>query len=360
MPRPAQTDQLDATVAVALLFGDADTLKERAIERLVAASPDADRVGARPTVLEGSEVQAKQIAAELSALPLFAAQRIVVIKRVNAMAEDAQHKLAEALTQLPDSIRVIMTAGEGTGSWRARRPRVLKDLHKAAGQAGIVLELSSPRQQDLPRWVAREAQRLGKQISRAAAERLVELTGGTADQIVAELEKIALYAGEAEVIDEDAVEAVASVSGEATVFELVDAIGQRNLPVALRALDLVLPTASTRGAALPLLGMISRQLRLIWQARVAARSGGRLDRDQELSGEIAAKFPEQHNILSTIKRQNFLAQKYTNQARNFTDAQLARALVRIYETDLTLKGQTSQRLDDRLAVETLIVQLRQL
>ena len=360
MPAPAQTSQLDTSAQVTLLWGDAQILTDRAIERILAASAEAEQAGTGPTILEGSEVQKDEILAELSGLSLLAPQRLVLIKRVHAMAEEAQHALAQALERLPDGVRVIMTAGEGKGPWQARRPPVVADLRKAAEQAGQVLDLSGPQQRDLPQWAVREAERLGKQISQEATQRLVELTGGTVDRIIAELDKIALYIGEAEVIDETAVEAVTSVSEEATVFELVDAIGQRDVPTALRALDLLLPTGTPRGAAIPLLGMIARQLRLIWQARVAARSGARLDRGQQVSEEISAQFPEQHNILSTLKGRDFLARKYTSQARNFTDAQLARALVKVYETDLTIKGQTAEQVDDRLALEMLIVELCQL
>ncbi len=352
----AHTSQLDATAKVMLLFGDAETLKDRAIDQLLQDDSDAD-----VTILEGRELPDKaQLAAELSGLSLYAPHRLVVIKRVDGMATDQQRDLAEVLQRLPDGTRVIMTAGEAS---RSKRPPVAAELAKVSKKLGQVRELSSPHAHSLPRWVAQETERLGKNISPQAAERVVELTGGQVDRIVSELEKIALYIGDAELIDEAAVEAVTSVSEEATIFQLVDAIGQRQPEAALKAVSPMLSGLTSKELSNRIGGiltMIARQLRLIWQARLAAQAGARVDRNQKLPDELAARFPEEHNLLSTIEHHDFLARKYTNQARNFTDPQLARALVKVYQTDLVRKGQTDQQLDPRLVLETLIVELCQM
>lgn len=357
MSPSARTNQIDTCAPVTLLFGDAEVLKDRALEQIVAARLETEEAGTGLSILEGTEAQIEDIVAELTGLSLLASERIVVIKRVDAMAADNQRRLADTLERLPEGVQVIMTTGEAT---RSGQPPVVAQLAKASKKLGQVRKLSSPYEKKLPQWTVQEAQRLGKNISAQAAEQLIELTGGSIDRIVAELEKIALYIGDTEVIDEAAVAAVTSVSLQATNFQLADAIGNRDVPAALHALSILLPPTAGQGAGLPLVGMIARQLRLIWQTRVAARAGTRIDRGQQVSEELADKFPQRHNIVEAVGNRDWLARKLTAMARNFTDAQLAQGLARVYETDLMLKGQAEEQIDERVALETLIVELCQL
>ncbi len=353
-PPPARS-QLDSSAAVTLLFGDADILKTRAI-----ATMEEDEEEADVTVLEGRELDKERMGTELSGRSLLAAKRIVVIKRVDEMDADGQEDLVRALERLPDDIQVIMTAGEGPKRGSAPVSAPLAKISKKLGQ---VRELSSPAEKYLPQWTVEEAQRIEKRIDPQLAQRLVELTGGRVDRIVSELEKLALYVGEAQTIDAAAVEAVTSISEEATVFELVDSIGQQDALAALAALSCLLTGLSggeLTGAALGAVGMIARQLRLLWQIRVAVREGVRLDRGQELPVELGDKFPQQHDIAGAVGNRDWLARKLTAQARNFGDVQLARGLARVYETDLWIKGQAGRQSDPRLALETLVVELCQM
>jgi len=122
-------------------------------------------------------------------------------------------------------------------------------------------------------------------------------------------------------------------------------------------LERTLPPGVVHGEALGLLGMISRQLRLIWQTRVAARQGYRLDRSTDLPEELTARFPLQHNIAAVVGSRQWLGKKMIAQARKFSDAQIARALDTVHQTDAALKGQADQAIDERTALEALIVEL---
>ncbi len=364
MSAPTRTNEIDPSAQVTLLFGDAEVLKRRAIDRISALSASGEEPGADLTVVEASEVASQKdlraLLADLGALSLLASERIILIKRVDAMTTDDQRSVAQALERLPEGTKVIMTAGEETGKGKSRRPPVAAELAKVTKKLGQVREFSSPHERQLPQWTIQEAEQLGKKISPQAAEQLIELTGGSIDRIAAELEKIALYVGETQVIDEVAVAAVTSVSQQATNFQLADAIGNRDAPTALHALSVLLPSTAARGAGIPLVGMIARQLRLIWQIRALAREGVRLDRGQQVPAELAEMLPEHQCVIDAVGNRDWLARKLTAMAHNFTDPQLARGLARVQQTDLILKGQAEENIDDRLALETLIVELCQL
>jgi DNA polymerase-3 subunit delta len=177
------------------------------------------------------------------------------------------------------------------------------------------------------------------------------------DRLCLETEKLALYVGErAEITTED-VRAAASPSLEATIFELTDAVGRKDLAAALTALPSLLPAQSPESAALMILAMLARQLRLIWQARFLAEQGYSLGRLRETPPELAEVLPVEHNIVEAVKGRGFLVDKLSDQARRYTDAELAVALERVTEVDAALKGQTDRRLGARLALEMLLVDL---
>ncbi len=354
---PAHSAQLDTSAQVTLLYGSSDILKERAARRMIDArlAPEARAEGR--SVLVAGELGPERLSTELSSRSLLATDRVVIVKRVDDMKADDQRQLAAALAHLPDTTTVILTCAE---TEKGKKPAVVADFTRAVQQIGQTIRIASPQKEGLAAWIGQEAEKHRKTIAGPAVELLRELTDDNVDLLVSEVAKAATYVGERPQIDHADVEAVGVGSQRGDIWKLLDAIGTRRAAQALRELALMLPPGTVRGEAQPLLGQISRQLRLIWQARVAAREGYRLDRGVEVPRELVTKFPTQHNVVSLVKSQNWLGSKLTNQARNFTDPQLARALARVHETDLALKGQGGEQLDERPALETLVVELCQL
>ncbi len=247
-----------------------------------------------------------------------------------------------------------MTCAE-TGS--SRKPRVAKELAEAVNQAGQAVYIASPHRRDLPQWITAEVQQYGKTITPQAVQLLQELTDDDVDMLVCEIEKVATYIGERGQIEQADVEAVGFSSRQGDIWNMMDAIGNRQPAQALQELEQALPPGMVHGEALGLLGMISRQLRLIWQTRVAAREGHRLDRSTDLPEELTSRFPSQHNVAGVVGNRQWLGKKMIAQARKFSDGQIALALDRVHQTDAALKGQADQTIDERTALEALIVEL---
>ena len=68
--------------------------------------------------------------------------------------------------------------------------------------------------------------------------------------------------------------------------------------------------------------------------------------------------PQDHNILQTLKAHGFLAKRYAAQARRFSADELARALERVAEAEMSLKGQLQGATgDQQLALELMIADL---
>ena len=354
----ASSPQSAPLTQVTLLYGSSETLKQRHVDQLIAARLRPEQYREGLTFLAG-DLDAGRLKAELGARSLLAEDRVIVIKRVEQLKADDQRQLAQALGRLPATTSVILTCGE-IGKWNDLKPDVIADLGKAVKHIGDLTHVPTPREKALNDWIVEEARCHTKTIADTAIELLRELTEDDVDMLVAEIGKVATYAGDRAQIARADVQAVGFGSQQGNVFELTEAIGLRNPTAALRALTRILPPGTARGQAQGLLGMISRQLRLVWQARVAAREGYRIDRTTQIPDELTAKFPKDHSIVAAVRSRRRTGPEMVAQAKKFTDPQIARALARVHETELALKGQTGEQIDERPALETLIVELCQL
>ncbi len=346
--------QPDTSPQVTLLYGDSEILKQRATNAMIDTILTPEQREDGLSSLAAGEHDPNQLAAQLGSRSLLASERVFVLKRVDDLNADDQRLLGAALERLPDTTSVVMTCAE-TG--KGKKPKVVKELAGVVKQQGQISYVIAPEKGALSRWITTETEQYGKTITPQAVQLLQELSDDDVDMLVCEIEKVATYIGERGQIEQADVEAVGFSSQQGDIWKMMDAIGNRQPAQALQELEQALPPGPVRGEALGLLGMISRQLRLIWQTRVAARAGYRLDRTTDLPAELTSKFPSQHNVAGIVGNRQWLGKKMIAQARKFSDGQIALALDRVHQTDAALKGQTDQAIDERTALESLIVEL---
>jgi DNA polymerase III subunit delta len=203
--------------------------------------------------------------------------------------------------------------------------------------------------------------RAGKRIDDEAVTGIVERIGFSVRALESELEKILLYVGSrAEIRRADVLE-VLSTSREAGIFDLTNALEERDAAGAFRALRALMVQ---REAAQPILGMMASTVRSLivarsvldrrlegqFDARVPyaafqARVLPRLAANAETDDGSAAKIREMHP---------FRAFNLLKAASRFTQAELVRGLDAIHDADLALKtgGQP-----DGMILETLALTL---
>lgn len=342
------------TKPVIVLHGDSEVLKRRATQELVGQLLGDAELEYAVERLWAKEADLAEILGALNGFSLLAPDRVVIIHEVQELSNQDQKRLAGPVTTVSPGTTLVITTSPTSGR-RERKPKLAADLLRAVEKVGEIRDCFSPDEGSLRGWVAAEAQRHGKRLGSEEASTLIELVGADCDRLASEVAKLALYVGSAAQISEDDVRAVACRAAESTVFDLVDALGRKDLPAALDLVRSQLPKESTRGAAIPLLGMITRHLRLLWQAVTVLKVQSSLE--GQIPEQLRARLPEDPNLLDTIRGRSFLARKYAQQARNFTEAQLARAMVRVAEADMALKGFGNAQLEDRMIIETLVIAL---
>ncbi|MBC7288267.1 MAG: hypothetical protein H5T86_09535, partial [Armatimonadetes bacterium] len=143
----------------------------------------------------------------------------------------------------------------------------------------------------------------------------------------------------------------------ANIFALIDAITEGRADEALRLLAEVMPESGDDQAAAHLLFLLTRHLRLIWQARVLLQSGHRLETLSEVPEEWVGKLPADPNVVATVRGRDWMARKLEDQARALPESAIVRALREAYAADLTLKGLLDRRLPARAVMEILVSRL---
>ena len=340
-----------------LLWGDADVLKDRALAELIDATLDPSEREYGLIRLDADEDGLDGIVAEMQSGSLMAPRRLLVVRDVTELTNAQQKKLATRLTP-QQGLMVVMIATRKASESSYGRPPVAADLRRAIEANGQILQFRAPRERDLPGWAVQEMDRFGKAMQYDAAALLCENVAGDIDRLIRELEKLASYVGERFEVTVADVEAVSVRFSQADIFSLMDAIGQKDAATALRLLDGVVEDGSDRGEFLGFLGMLARQLRLIWQARYIRQCKVPGNQVQKLPDEIANRLPDRHNFVdATSGNKGWLVEKFTKQAAMFSDGQLARAMDRLCQADLALKGGGEARMDERTVVELLIAQL---
>ena len=311
-----------------LVVGDEELLRRRAVTGLLAAA----RVARDDFDVEGFEADESGPEAWIASAgtaPFLAERRTVVVRHL--LRRDPEELRDGALASLPETGLLILVADEETSENLAKRA---KGWQKAVEKAkGATIECSADPKQALD-GLKPELDRLGKRMTGAAVQALVEMTGGSLSRATDELEKLALYVGEAERIDEAAVRALVVPSREWNVFALIDAILDANVPEALRNLRILVGSAAkaTDAAHSSILPLTSRGLRLTFQAR-ACLDAGRGPGDA--TPELRATFPDKPNL---AKERPFVQNRAMGSARKTTLPALAACLGVLSDTDARLKG----------------------
>jgi DNA polymerase-3 subunit delta len=326
-----------------MLSGDEGALRRRALSEALSdagVTPEDLEVA----VLDGATAPDEWMA-EASTAPFLSDRRVVVVR--NLLRSESPSDFAVKLAALPDYSLLILVADDETGD--DSRQQRLKTIRKAwetvvaAGKGKVESFEISPK--EVQAAIRREALRLEKKVSDRCAQLLAEMTGGSLSRAVEELEKLAIYVGDADAIREEDVRAAVVPSREWNVFKLCDAIVRSNTSEAIRQLRILIesPLRAEEAAFRSILPLLSRQMRLLWQARSCVEAGTSVER---APAEVQASFPTRPNL---AKEPPYRQAALLAIARAATFEKLHRCMKLVSDADARLKG----LLPGYSAIETL-------
>jgi DNA polymerase-3 subunit delta len=308
---------------VYLLTGD----EPYEIERVLSSLRDAVLSGALSAFNEeklvAGEVAVDRVLSAARMAPMMAKRRLVVVRnleRWEARAGDAQDggdssaaspldRLAEYAASPAPTTCLVLIGAKIDGR---------RKLMNVGRKGGFLVVCEPLARAALPDFVTREAAARGHAISVEVTDLLAEIAGPELGGVVDAIERLSLYVGTGQPITEDAIAACLVRLRQSTVWELVNAVGRRELGSALAALDDVY---DARDRGLRLIGLLAWSLRQLIKFEAAARTGA--------SPEEAAR---------RAGAPPFKARELAGQVRRLGAAELERWLLLLADADLELKG----------------------
>jgi len=319
-----------------LFHGEDEFSRAEAVQKLKKRmGGDSAMADLNTTVLDGHKITLGELRHACDTIPFLTDRRLVIVEGLLG-ALPAQGKrtgkkildeLVAYLPHLPPTTRLILVEHR-----RISQKHPVYQL-ALAEKCGHIQEFVPPRQNALPRWITKRAERHGGQITPQAARELAAFVGNDLRLLDQEIAKLVAYTGGERPISVDDVHLLVSYAQEANVFHMVDALGRRDGRTAMRLLHQLLNSQKP----LSLLGMIVRQFRILVQVK-----------------ELSERGLGQREIADKLKLHSFVVGKGLHQAQNFSMAQLEAVYDKLVETDVAIK---TGRLDPVLALDLLVAGL---
>ena len=184
-------------------------------------------------------------------------------------------------------------------------------------ESGHVKRFDLPEGGALDRWVRQRVAAKNGRISPHAAHVVAANVGGDLGILENEIEKLVLYKGAEATIEVQDVGLLSPYAAEASIFDLVDALGNRHSKQAAVLLQQKLNEGTDPAY---LFAMIARQFRLLIQVKELADTGLRPPA-----------------ISERLKMHSFVAGKLFQQAQQFSLAQLEQIYRHLLDVDVGVK-----------------------
>jgi DNA polymerase-3 subunit delta len=265
-------------------------------------------------VIEGDASTPEVVGRALNAMTFAMGRRFVVVDGAERwkQAEVEQHVVPALAAIAPDTTVAFFAREDG----RAKVPAaLLKAITKAGGD---VVEQTTVKTRELPKWATAEARRLGIELEPGAAQVLVAQVGERQQRLLRELEKLALEHGPGARLAADDVVDAAADSAEIQVWGLIDALVARDRRSVFRSfLEL-----REQGESLPrLIPLMARRLREVL-----------LIADRLEAGESPAQ------VKASTKGSPWALDRRIKEARATDTEALRRALETLADLELQTRG----------------------
>jgi len=243
------------------LYGEDDYRRERALRQLLdALLPEGTRELNLDRVRPG-DVEAASILGSARTVPFLAGRRVVLIRDADALSEQQREELLAYLEAPCLTTCLILVATR-----LDLRTRLAASLQKK----GVVLRFDQLESASMKEALQAAALERHKRISPEAIDLLIALAGDDLRQSMSGLEKAALFVGERGEIARQDIEELIGETRIRSIFQLTDAVGTRNLELALGCLGNLLAHGEE---VLPIIGMLARQIRLLLRAKALCEQG---------------------------------------------------------------------------------------
>ncbi len=305
---------------ISLFYGDEDFLLDEEIKRLKSGSSEFNFER-----INGAKSGPEQIISVLATCPLLGG-RLVVIDSLKLDEED-EERLFGVLRSLNESVKVVFVYYDGLD----RRRKFYKFIEKI-GDVREFKRFTEWEQDKVLAWIVNRVNTYGKKIGSHAANLLIEIVGFNLRMLDKEIEKIATYIGDRDLIEEQDVASLSS-AGEIDSFAFSNAIRDKNTQEALKCLNRLFKDNQNPHM---LVGMLAKLYRMLLQVKYLEDKGF-----------------GQYDIARELNAKPFFIKKCAEKTGRFTLNELINDIKILQRADLKMKSGASPK----LTLEMLIPEL---
>ena len=243
-------------------------------------------------------------------LPFLSDNRLIIVRRTDRIAASDLEILIPYVKSPVETTCIIFVA---------QKPDFRLKFFSSMRKQGHAVHFKELTDGQAVPWIMASAREMGLNISQDACRHLHGMIGNRSRALYTELEKLHLRHGTGEIgIPE--IKELSIFSRMYTIFELMDEISQRGKARSLSILNRYLEEEG-KDAAFGIIGMLTRQIRIIFQAK-----------------ELMSKHVSRKDMAKKLGVPAFVVGKILDQARRWQEKDLEKALMLLYQADGSLKS----------------------
>lgn len=307
-----------------LLYGEEDFLIEETADAVMNAALTPDERGFNLDIMYGNEADAKDVISHASSFPMAAERRVVIVRDADKLSHC--ELLTHYIEQPSPTTSLILSCA---------KPDFRKKPFVTLKKKAVVVECNPLWENQIPTWISRRVKKEKREIHLDAASMLAAYVGNSLRELVNELEKLYIYAGEKKSITVDDIAAVVGISKEFSVFELQWAIGACDVGKATEILERMLAQGEQ---PVMMVAVLTRFFQTLWKLHDVKRRGIQGNQQYLQSGIFS------------------FADRYAQAAARFSVHQIEEAFLALSDVDEKLKSTST---DSKLLMQTFIVRVAQ-
>ena len=321
-----QTSDRNVLKPVMVLSADDRALKSLVRQKIQTLLTDEND---EPEVIRyaGDDVDFATVHDELAMFSLWSEYRLLILENANRFVSENRASLEKYMENPARKGYLILDVKSFPGNTR---------LAKAVAKVGLHLECKSLSRSQLHKWLIDSASQFyNKNLTRDAANLMMELAGNNLGLLEQELSKLVSYVGEDTDIGVEAVRSLVGGWKSETTWIMTNALRDGQFDVALSAYQKLLIAGED---PVRILGGIAFVFRKLAKATQIASQGGSLHQALKDAGVFPRDVTSSARYLRAIGRPH-----------------AERIYAKLLETDANIKGKS--RMDIRIELERLLVWL---
>lgn len=294
-----------------LFIGEEDFLIDECVDSIIQDLLTTDSKAFNLDVMYGSKADAREVLSHAASFPMMSDRRVVVVKEFDKLlsSDTAKEIFSAYITRPLDSTCLVLLVENPDF-----RTKPFTDFKKS----GNVFAFNPLYDNQVPAWVVDRCKRMGKEIDTEACRLMQAYVGNSLRSIQNELEKLFTYLKDRKRISVEDIADVVGISRGFTVFDLQNAIGNRNLGEALRVVKRMVEIGEPPQLVIV---MLTRYFSILWKIQ-----------------DMLKRNVSESEIIASTRISPYYIKNYMEAAKKFSNTEVERAFAVLLEADIQLKS----------------------